>query len=130
MNQWPIQVAIFDILSNDADITARVEGVFDHVPQGTAYPYIVIGDDTGLQWDTDDSLGTEATLTLHVWSEGAGRKETKEIMQLIYDALHRVDIQVDGLHTVLCQWEFSETLLDADGVRRHGVMRFRLIGEE
>lgn len=130
MNQWPIQVAIYQTLTNDTAIMARVTGVYDEVPQDATFPYIVIGDDTGVQWDTDDTLGAESTLTIHVWSRKAGRKETKEIMQLIYDALHRQELDITGMHSVVCQWEFSETLLDPDGVTRHGVTRYRSIARE
>ena len=44
-------------------------------------PYVVIGDDTSAQWDTDDTVGSENTLTLHVWSRYYGRAEVKDIMQ-------------------------------------------------
>ena len=130
MRQWEIQKAIFQTLTADTDLMQAVTGVFDHVPQNQPYPYVVMGEDTALQWDTDDSDGTEATLTIHVWSRQAGRREAKEIMQVIYGALHRVDISIDGMHTVLCFWEFSETFLDPDGVTRHGVTRFRVVAEE
>ena len=126
MKQWEIQKAIFSRLSSELSYS-----VFDHVPQDEQdFPYVVIGDDTGLQWDTGDSRGSESTLTIHVWSRQLGRRECKEIMDEIYQALHEYELDIDDMHTVICHWEFSESFLDPDGITRHGVTRFRIIAEE
>lgn len=130
MRQWEIQKAIDKALKADTALMAAVTGVFDEVPQGTKYPYVVIGEDTALQWDTGSSVGSESTLTIHVWSRDAGRQECKEIMSLVYDVLHEAELSVDDAHAVFCYWEFGETLLDVDGKTRHGVMRFRTLTED
>ena len=130
MRQWEIQKSIYQALKDDVDITAVVTGVYDEVPQGTKYPYIVIGEDTALQWDTGSSVGAESTLTIHVWSRDYGRRECKEIMSLVYDVLHEAELSIDDAHAVFCYWEFAETFLDTDGKTRHGVMRFRTLTED
>ena len=124
MMQWQIQQAIFARLEAELDTP-----VYDHVPQGSAYPYINIGEDTALQWDTDDSTGSESTLTIHTWSRQYGRRETKQIMRQIYNALHRAELDIAGGLFVTCEWEFAESFVDPDGVTRHGVMRFRILSE-
>jgi hypothetical protein len=114
-----------------AAIYAKVSGLgwptFDHTPQDTPFPYVVIGDDTSIPWDTDDSIGTETTCTIHVWSRHRGRKEVKEIMRTLYEALHRQELSIIGGALVECMAEFQESFLDPDGLTRHGVIRFRLI---
>ena len=120
MMQEEIQAAIF------AQVSAIGYPVFDHVPQDTAFPYIVIGDDTSIPWDTDDSLGSETTCTIHIWSRHRGRKEVKEIGRTIYEKLHRAEFPIIGGTLVECQAEFEESFMDPDGLTRHGVMRFRL----
>lgn len=122
MMQAQIQAAIFAKLQT-------VGTVYDHVPQESAFPYIVIGDDTSTPWDTDDSTGSESTCTIHVWSRQRGRKEVKTIMQAIYDAMHRQELTITGGALVECAAEFQESFLDPDGITRHGVIRFRLITE-
>lgn len=124
MKQANIQQAIFDELS-ELDYP-----VYDHVPQVSAFPYIVIGDDTSIAFDTDESVGSESTLTIHVWSQYRGKMQVKEILQEIYDKLNRADIAVSGCHLVECVAEFQETYLESDGLTRHGVIRFRLIVED
>jgi hypothetical protein len=120
MKQAAIQQAVFDRLS-----TLPCPR-YDNVPQGSAFPYVVIGDDTSNQWDTDDSTGTETTCTIHVWSRQPGRKEVKDLMQLIYDRLHRSNFPIAGAVLIECQAEFQESFMDPDGITRHGVIRFRL----
>jgi hypothetical protein len=122
MSHVELQKAIYSKLS-----TSLVIPVYDHVPQGSEYPYIVIGEDTAIEWDTDDSVGSESTLTLHVWTRNRGRKECKEIMDSIYDVLHRCELAVTGYNVVNCAWELAETFVDPDGKTRHGVTRYRII---
>jgi hypothetical protein len=121
MMQEEIQAAIF------ARVSAIGYPTFDHVPQDSVFPYVVIGDDTSIPWDTSDSLGSETTCTIHVWSRHRGRKEAKEIMRTIYEALHRAEFPIIGGSLVECQAEFEESFMDPDGLTRHGVIRFRLI---
>lgn len=120
MMQEEIQAAIY------AKVSAIGWPVYDHVPQETEFPYIVIGDDTSTPWDTDDSIGSETTCTIHVWSRHRGRKEVKEIMRTVYEALHRQEVSIIGGALVECQAEFQESFMDPDGLTRHGVIRFRL----
>lgn len=128
MNQWRIQEAIFARLSGYAPLAGRVGGrIYDAVPQDTEFPYVAIGEDDSTAYDDDVNLGADTDLTLHVWSRYEGRKEAKEILQLIYDALNRYPLVVAGAHTVLLDAEYQNTLLDPDGLTRHGVVRFRLL---
>lgn len=124
-----IQKAVYEVLSNDSEIKKKVKGVYDDTPQNEKYPYIVIGDDTINKWDTDTELGFNTTLTIHSWSRKAGKKEIKEVMDLIYTALHRAEINIDTLHLVTCECEFMETFTDSDRITRRGVQRFRIIVE-
>lgn len=103
--------------------------VYDNVPQDTAFPYIVIGDDTSIPFDTDDSIGSEATCTIHVWSRYRGKKEVKEIMGAVYASLHRASFAIADGALIECVSEFAESFVDPDGLTRHGVIRFRLIVE-
>jgi hypothetical protein len=124
MMQDEIQQAIYQA------VAAIGYPTFDDVPQVTAYPYIVVGDDRSIPFDTDDSVGSETTCTIHVWSQYRGRKEVKEIMRSVYDTLNRANLTITGGHLVECHAEFEESFLDPDGLTRHGVIRFRLIVEE
>jgi len=121
-----------------AGIYTRLSGllsvpVHDDVPAGDAdgtgapFPYVTIGEDTLAGWDSFTSDGAEATITIHVWSRARGRKEVKQVQGEIYDALHRQPVAIAGFDLVSCLFEQSVSMLDPDGITRHGVQVFRVI---
>ncbi len=117
-----IQKAIYGVLDGALSIN-----VYDDVPDNAQAPYVVIGDDTFVEYDTDGETGFEATITVHSWSTYRGRSQVKNIMGQIYNALHRAEFTVSGYNLIGCDAEFSETFLESDGVTRHGVQRFRIL---
>lgn len=125
-----VQRTIYQTLSGDTTLGNDITGVFDHVPQNQAFAYVVVGDDTAIQWDTDDANGFEMTVTLHTWTRYEGREQCKRIMGRIYELLQAQPLAVSGYTTVYVFFEYSETLLDADGLTRHGVQRFRFVIHE
>jgi len=120
------QRAIYQALTADPTLTGMITGVYDHVDQGTAYPYVVIGEDGASEWDTDTEQGAESILTIHSWSREKGRMQTKDIQQAIYELLHRAELTIMDAIFYSIFWEFSDSFLEPDGETRHGVMRFRL----
>ena len=127
--QSAIQTAIYNALIANEALGYAITAVYDHVPQDAVFPYVVIGSDTLIDWDTDNSTGFEATLTLHVWSRYRGLKECKDIQGLIYSALHRQPLTIDGYTALDCLCEYHEADVDPDGLTRHGVQRFRVVFE-
>ncbi len=128
LHSWPLQQAVFTALNgNVSGIDSANVSVYDDVPEGTTYPYVVIGEETSANNGTKDVDGIDHTLTLHVWSQYRGRREIKEIMQSVYELLHDAAITVSGASLVNIRQEFNNTLMENDGITRHGVMRFRAV---
>lgn len=124
--QNELQKAIYQILSASLPLQAIVAGrIFDEVPQGESFPYIVIGDDDLKPWDLDCKLGFEALITIHAFSRYKGRKEAKEIGAKIYDLLHNASIVTDNFASAVCVLDIQTTMVEGDGVTRHLVARFR-----
>lgn len=143
--EYEIQKSVYLALRASTNLSALLakdvndktkSAIYDNVPEAvdsgsdSVFPYVTIGDDTALEWDTDTSVGKEATLTIHSWSRYRGRKEVKQIQGAIYDVLHLSNLIITGYYSVLMRSEYSETLVDPDGLTRHGVQRFRLIMEK
>lgn len=127
-SQWSLQQAVHTALRGDAALTNLVaDRIFDHVPQGTPFPYIVIGEATAESFDTKTEDGQEQTLTIHSWSRHRGLLEAKEIMAAVTDALDQQSLSIAGHDLVLLRFVFARTLRDPDGLTRHGVQRFRAI---
>ena len=130
IHSFELQKSVFGVL-NSANITdaagSAITGVFDDVPEGTAYPYIVVGEESSNNISTKSLDMHEHTLTIHTWSQYRGLKEIKVIMKQIYDNLNDVSLNVTGGQAVNMKQEFLTTLVDADGITRHGIMRFRAV---
>lgn len=126
-----LQRAVYQRLASHGPLLVLLAapGVYDHVPQGgdDLFPYVVVGDSTVAPDDTDTSLGVQHTLMLHSWARHRGRAAVKEIQDQIYEALHRVHLAVDGAVFVDGQLEIAQDFVDADGLTRHGVQRFRFM---
>lgn len=123
--------ALTDLLADDPRFSGSVPAVYDHVPQEAVFPYVVIGDDMSVDFDTDDTTGSDTEVTVHVWSQFRGRGEVKKIQREIHNALHRHDLSVDGsVTTVTAESEEARSLVDDDGLTRHGVQDFRVLLQE
>ena len=126
--QFALQSSIYSALNGDSNLTSTLgAGIYDEVIEGSAYPFVQIGEDTLLDYSTKNEAGSLVTVNIHVWSQYTGSKETKNIMDRIHDLLHDSSLSVTGFNLVNLRFEFSDILRDPDGVTRHGVMRFRAI---
>jgi len=105
--------------------------VFDHVPENeNNFPFVrldpLVLDENG----TDTETGFTGTIQVITYSRYKGSKNVSEIMQECYDALHRYAISdTAGYSFSTIHLEFSNILLNDDGLTRHGVQRFRVIFE-
>jgi hypothetical protein len=122
-----LQKAVYERLSN----FPTMPPVYDEVPKDAPEHYVVIGEDTHAPYDTDDSVGSESTITLHIWSKShRGKMQVKATQGLIYEALNRHELVVDDYDLVTLEFEYSEAMLDPDGLTRHGVNRYRALLEQ
>lgn len=131
-SQWALQQAVLTALTGDAALQALIGNparVYDAVPPDPTYPYVVIGEGNAADWDTKDSDGMDQVMTIHAWSRYRGLKEAKQIMGAVLDALDQQALAVTGHTLVQLRFEFSDVLMDPDGLTRHGVQRFRALTE-
>ena len=127
VGQFSLQSSIYSALNVSAITTTLACGVFDEVVEGDSYPFITLGEETAIDYSTNNLIGAETTVNIHIWSRYKGSKETKQIMDKIHDLLHDVDLTVTGVNLINLRFEFSDIMRDPDGITRHGVMRFRAI---
>ncbi|CAG0994369.1 MAG: DUF3168 domain-containing protein [Rhizobiaceae bacterium] len=126
-----LQKAVFAALAGDAAIVAALGGgkIYDHVPAGTAFPYVTFGRTSVYDWSTATESGTEQLFTLHVWSKARGRAEALAIIERIGALLHDQPLALDGHALVNLRQEFSEVRQDEDHDVYHGLVRFRAVTE-
>lgn len=122
---WPLQQAIYAQLTSDTVLMSMINGVYDEIEEGSILPYVQIGNDTTNPYDTKTDYGEETTLTMHVWSAGPGKTETKRIMDAMLQALTSDPLTLsNGFIVEGFEREFLEFLQDAGAY--HGVCRFRV----
>lgn len=118
-----LQAALFRVLTGDSLINATVGGrVYDDVPLETAFPYIVIGDDSAVDAGTKTMEGQDITCNVHVFTRAnRGAKDAKVLLGMIYDVLHDKNIAVTGATLANIRCVRTETSPDADVITWHGV---------
>lgn len=118
---FPLQIAIYNRLKSNPDLT-----VYDAVPEGAAFPYVSIGEDTVVDESTKTDNGEEITHTLHVYSSYNGRKEVKEIMNKVLETLTNEPLQLgSGFFMESFNLDMMQVLETSGTPLKHGVMRFR-----
>lgn len=127
---WDVQQGLYAVLAGDAALGALVQGVFDRVPEGQAYPYVEIGEATEVPFRTLGRAGSDATITLHVWSRAGGFRETKQILSRLHELLDGKQLVAGMRSTVLMLLDDTRTLRDSDGLTRHGIARYRVVTQE
>jgi hypothetical protein len=127
VGQFALQSSIYTALNVSAITTTLACGVYDEVIEGNSYPFITLGEETAIDYSTNNLVGAETTINIHIWSRYKGSKQTKEIMDKVHDLLHDVSLTVSGVNLINLRFEYSDIMRDPDGITRHGVMRFRAI---
>lgn len=121
-----LQTAIYSALNSGQVAPVYSQG---NVPDNASDRYIIIGNDTMIEWDTDGRTGFEGTIVIHTWDTTSSNRSflpLKEIMGDVYNLLHRAELSFISYNSIGLDFEFSETFLDPDGLTRHGVQRFRV----
>jgi len=124
------QTAVFNTLAASGAVQTLLGSpprIYDHVPPGAAFPYIVFGAISVHPNDTKTEIGFEQIITLDIWSRYRGSKETKDILQAAYDALHRATLTVSGEVFLLCEFHSADLVLENDGITYRAAARFSLM---
>jgi Protein of unknown function (DUF3168) len=128
---WDLQKAVYAALSSDATLTTLLGGanIHDAAPQDAAFPYVVIDQMQVRDWSTGTEGGAEHMLTLHVWSDYAGKREAYEIADGIRATLDGAMLPLEDHRLINLRHQYSELKRDEDGQTHHGVLRFRAVTE-
>ena len=125
-----VQTAVYELLTADTALMGLVTGVFDEVPEGTRYPYVVLGESMEQPDNTHDGFGRETVETLHTWWDRRGMAQGKAIMSRLVELLDHQPLTIVGQHHVVTRYEFAQTLRDPNPKLRHGIQRFRVVTEQ
>lgn len=104
-----------------------ISGVYDHVPQDTAYPFVVIGQDEIRDLSNLEKEGTEHRLSFRIYSREAGRKEASSIMERIVALMHTDALTITGQTILASRFTSSNIALEKDGATYTGTLNFRVV---
>lgn len=121
---WELQKAIYQRLSSDPKLSAKVTGVFDSVEEDQTFPYITIGEPILLPFITKQKFGEELSIVIHAWSLYAGKKEAIDILNLCLASLS-TRMTLDGFTIRKVDIDSIRVLDDVDPRIRHGVLHLK-----
>jgi hypothetical protein len=130
---FDVQKAVYDRLAAASGLTALLAAgdgsIFDHVPRGSAFPYVAIGEMRLQPLDTQGGDGSDIDLSIHSFARGTGHREVRALMSAIHAALHDAAFPVANRTLVLCRLIAAESAMEGDGETYHGLQRFQIITE-
>jgi hypothetical protein len=126
----PLQAAVYAALTGNPPFAALAT-LLDDVPETSPpYPYVTFGEATEGPWDCYAQDGSDATFTLHIWSNYRGFSEAQAINAALIAVLdNNTGLTIAGYGTVLLNYESSQQLRDPDGITRHIATRFRVMAD-
>lgn len=119
-----LQTALYTAL--DAALSCPV---YDHVPQGSAYPYVVIESVTGNDADFINARKERKTVTLSVWSTYRGQKEVITLLAAITTRLHGKKLPLSVGRMASTMSTATATNREPDGVTYMGQARVSVLVE-
>jgi len=126
---FDLQTILYSTLNGDSTLDGIIGNnkIFDNVPQDTSYPYAIIGNFNVVNRGTKTLDGNEYSVDIDVWSTYRGKKEISQAMERIYELLHDTTYSVSGANMVISQVRNIITLVENDGITRHGVLTLSVI---
>jgi len=134
---YSLQLAVYDKLDADATLSGLVVGIYDNPSQvdnpedDSQFPFLTISTGNIQPWDTNRDKGADAQVEIHTWSRARHALEGKQIMDAVYNVLHRGTLDITGWSFVgMDMTDQQNPQRDPDGITRHGVQTFRVVYEE
>lgn len=113
---WELQKAIYSALSGDATLAAMITGIYSHVPQETAFPYIKFDSFNASDASNLQNKGIRAEFSLAIYSRERGSKEALEIEAELKRLLNGVSLAMAGCQMHGTQYSSGGVSQQNDGI--------------
>lgn len=133
---WPLQQAVYQLLSGDPSVTALVGARIYDAPvplDAEAEPeglYLTIGDERVEDWSTATDRGAAHLLTIAVHAPRRGFAEAKQAAGAVSDALLGGALSLSRGRAVLVRFTGARTRRGEGDALRRIEMRFRVTVED
>lgn len=128
MSQLEQEPGLMDLIGNRLEDGGGDDSLANDSSQ--QYPYIVIGEFASRPWDTFRRKGRTIQVTLHIYSNEHGYRETSDILLRVERALHHAPAELrESHHIVSCTLEDDVLQVETRHIR-HYVARYRILTQE
>lgn len=131
-----LQEAIYAALTGDVTLMALITGVYADIQQpnlpedDSAFPYVVIGQDSLATFDTKTENGVQALAQIDVWSRQNNLTEAKDVGTAVYNILQKGSLTITGAHHILTRAVGQDYSTDPDGHTKRGLLTFTVLYDE
>ena len=119
-----LSIGLYERLSSDPILSAKITGVFSSVEEDQVHPYITVGEPTSLPFTTKNKFGEELSVVIHAWSLYDGNLEAIKLLNHCLDALS-TRMLLNGFTIRKVDVENIRVFDDVDPRIRHGVLRLK-----
>jgi len=121
---FELQKGIFNNITSNPSLAAKVTGVFDSVDEGQEFPYVTISEPSMLPFTTKQKFGEELAIVIHVWSTYNGKKQAIDILNACMYSLSE-QMPLDGFMINKVDVDSVRVIDDADPRIKHGILRMK-----
>jgi hypothetical protein len=93
---WQLRKTIYTVLESDNELAGMVKGIYDYVPQNTAFPYIYLGKVSINDWSTKTTNGYEVLSEINIYTNTKGSKLAFEIIGKVNQLLHNQEFRFNN----------------------------------
>lgn len=119
-----LQKAVFAALDDDATLSGLITGVYNHVPQGSALPYVSIAAIDSSPYQSLSSSGVEIKLQINIYSNDNGSKEVVGLANEVKRILHNTRPTLTGCEVIFLRNSRAVFSKASDGKVWEGKVEF------
>ena len=121
---WQLKEAVYSALTGDATLMAMVTGVYDYMPEDTAYPCVTLTLAEVEDWGTRTVCGQRVALTLQVFSRERSSQSCLNILDRLHAVLHDASLSLSEDVLVSLRAGASDVTPGSDGLSIQGRIAF------
>lgn len=125
-----LQKLLFDQITGDVAIMAKLSAMYDRVPSDAAHPYGSFGPRQRYPEDAACISASNHRIQLDFWSREVGVVECEEIVDLVRRKFNGADLDLPNNALVSMRVTMDRVLDDPDQLTHHGIVMIEALIEE
>jgi hypothetical protein len=124
-----LQKDIYSTLTGDVTLMAKINGVYDFIPDNKPFPFVRVGEINLTDSGTHTFNGFEVEFVIDLWHRppNRGKAALHGIMDDIYRLLHKATFSIPNYTVYVSRFISSSIIVEEDNVTYHGITKFRII---